>query len=99
MAATMIDNITFKIVISFHVEFYSTDNYTSELTLFDGENMRDVIREYTAHTLETYATSKNVQFVGAGITLGHETISPGICPHIWRTQDVVCVLLEMRTGA
>ncbi|KAG0134983.1 trehalose synthase [Tuber indicum] len=61
--------------------------------------MQDVIREYITHTLETYSTSNNSKFVGAGITLVLETLSPGICAHIWRKLDVVCVLLEMKTAA
>ncbi|KAG0134968.1 trehalose synthase [Tuber indicum] len=99
MAATMIDDETVKIGISMHVGIVSIENYTSELTLLRGENMQDVIQEYITHTLETYSTSNNAKFVGAGITLVLETLSPRICAHIWKKLDVVCVLLEMQTVA
>ncbi|KAG0130322.1 hypothetical protein HOY82DRAFT_609549 [Tuber indicum] len=59
--------------------------------------MRDVIREYTPHKLETYSSSKNSKFVGAGIILSHEGISTGICAHNWRKLDVFCMLLKMQT--
>ncbi|KAG0134984.1 hypothetical protein HOY82DRAFT_634131 [Tuber indicum] len=63
MAATMINDYTVKIAISIHVGVYSTDNCTSALTLLDGENMQDVIAEYTSNTLATYSTSNMAIFM------------------------------------
>ncbi|KAG0635564.1 trehalose phosphorylase [Tuber brumale] len=93
MAATRINNKTVKIGVSIHDGLYTKDYCTNELTLSDAENMRDVVMENTIHTIVAYSSSNGAKFVGAGVTLGLEQICPGICAHIWKTLDIVCIVL------
>ncbi|KAG0641033.1 trehalose phosphorylase [Tuber brumale] len=94
MAATRIDDETVKIAVSIHDGVYTKDYSMNDFTLNDGENMRDLVRENTIHTIVAYSRSNGAKFVGAGVTLGLEEICPGICAHIWKKLDIVCLLLK-----
>ncbi|KAG0635558.1 hypothetical protein HOY80DRAFT_1056935 [Tuber brumale] len=97
IAATRIDDNTAKIGVTIH-DVLSTEDYCiTEFTLSDGENMRDLNRENTIDTIVVSSTSTRIKFVGAGATLGLEKICPGICAHIWRKLDIVCVRLKAQT--
>ncbi|KAG0635577.1 hypothetical protein HOY80DRAFT_1093035 [Tuber brumale] len=97
MAATRIDGMTVNISLLIHDGFHTKDYCTNEFNLSDGENMGDLIKENTIHTIVAYSTSNSARFVGAGVTLGLEEICPGICAHLWRKLDIVCMLLKAQT--
>ncbi|KAG0638090.1 trehalose phosphorylase [Tuber brumale] len=96
MAATRIDDKTVKIGLSIHDGLYTKDYSRNEFTLSDGENIRNLVKENTINTIETYSTSNRAKFVGAGVTLGLEKICPGICAHIWKKLDIIRAFLKPR---
>ncbi|RPB05302.1 UDP-Glycosyltransferase/glycogen phosphorylase [Choiromyces venosus 120613-1] len=98
-AATRIDGKTVKIGISIHDGVYSIDYCINELTVRDGENMRELIRADIIKTIGDYSVAHQAKFVGAGITNGLEDICPGTCAYLWRKLDIVCMRLKVRTTA
>ncbi|KAG0632656.1 hypothetical protein HOY80DRAFT_1116434 [Tuber brumale] len=61
--------------------------------IYDGLHTNDYcINEFTQSDGENMADL--IRFVGAGVTPGLEGICPGICPHLWRKLDIVCMLLK-----
>ncbi|KAG0130319.1 trehalose phosphorylase [Tuber indicum] len=97
MAATMTGDSAVKIAFSIHDRHCIIDSFTKQLTLCDHNNIRDQIRADIVETITDLPNSNQVKFVGAGVTLGLDEICPGISPYIWKTLDIVCVLLQVQT--
>ncbi|KAG0130327.1 trehalose phosphorylase [Tuber indicum] len=97
IAASMVSGRDVKIVFSIHDRLCSMNSRTNKLTLRDGNNMRNQIKENIIHTIIDLSISKRVKFVGAGVTRDLDEICPGISPYIWKKLDIVCVLSTAET--
>ncbi|KAG0134994.1 trehalose phosphorylase [Tuber indicum] len=97
MAATITGDSTVNIAFAIHDHHCIINSIGKGLTLRDGNNIRDQIRADIIETVADLSNSSQGKFVGAGVTIGQEEICPGISPYIWRTLDIVCVLLKVQT--
>ncbi|KAG0130315.1 trehalose phosphorylase [Tuber indicum] len=97
MAATMIGDRAVKMAFSIHDRDCIIDSFSKRLTPSDGNNIRDQIMEEIIETITDLSNSNQIKFVGAGVTPGLDQICPGISPYIWKTLDIVCVLVMVQT--
>ncbi|KAG0134996.1 trehalose synthase [Tuber indicum] len=67
-----------------------------EQTVWGDQPVVDQIRADIIETIADLSHSNQGNFVGAGVTVGLDKICPGISPYIWKTLDIVCVLLKVQ---
>ncbi|KAG0130323.1 trehalose phosphorylase [Tuber indicum] len=99
IAVIFIDDKAVKIGFSIHDGLRVVDGFANLSILSDGDNMLDLIRENTIHTIVALSKSLGAKFVAAGVALGLEEMCPGLSAHIWRRLDVVCVLSKEEARA
>ncbi|KAG0130321.1 trehalose synthase [Tuber indicum] len=88
----LFDDTTVKIGFSIHDGLRVVEGLANLSILSDGNNMLDLIRENTIHTIVALSKSLGARFVAASVELVLEEMCPGLSTHIWRRLDVVCVL-------
>ncbi|KAG0129232.1 hypothetical protein HOY82DRAFT_652289 [Tuber indicum] len=97
MAATITGDSTVNIAFEIHDLHCIINSFAKGLTLRESNNIHDQIRADIIETITELSDSNQGKFVGAGVTLGLDEICPGMSPYIWKTLDIVCVLLKVQT--
>ncbi|KAG0134989.1 hypothetical protein HOY82DRAFT_634149 [Tuber indicum] len=99
IAVIVIDDKSVKIGFPIHDGLRVVEGYTCLSSLSDGNNMRDMNREITIHTIVALSKSFGAKFVAAVNSLGLDEMCPGLSAYVWRRLDVVCVLSEEQARA
>jgi len=99
VAATKVGGQSARIGISIHDGVYSVYSCIHQVTPRPWHHIEDTVRADVINTLRDYSIQHRAKFVSAGVTLGLENISPGICAALWLDLDAITIVLNVQTSA